>query len=222
MGETNKAQTSENNVSTSTEPQGSTSEQTPSTFTKEQVDSLIQKATRDAKTEVGRLSKLNSNLIQQSKNVIDRVTKHFGDLEELVQDDPAKLTAIRNRKESLDSDIRAETDRERREQELAEIKEYRVGKLAEKYNVDPAIILKYGGESKDSMEELAKSFGERKVAESNTEPQNVQTTQGQRMTSPPDSGKTKGGGGGLTKEQVQKMSPAEQHQRQKEIAQLPF
>ena len=114
--------------------------------------------------------------------------------EEAARDDPAKLTAVQAKRQALSRAAEIETERQRIETERTElqtqrqeIREYRAEKLSAQYNVDPQILLKYGGDTKDSMEVLAKSFGERKAQTGET------GTQGKPPPPHNDSGANRGG-----------------------------
>ncbi len=109
------------------------------------------------------------------------------------------------------------------ETENKTLKEQRLAETAGKYGLTVEQIQQIGVDNPAKLESLANLFGVKpKTAETST------TTAG-TTTSPPtkpvphaDSGKTVGGSGSLTAEQVSKMSPQEQHRRQKEIASIPF
>lgn len=192
MDETTKVQQGD----TSEGQGGNTPEQETPTFTKKQADALVVKARSDALAEVGRLKKAADDANRIAQDVLKRLqTREQEDMrreEEAAKDDPEKLSALQMRRQAQQEKIAVEEDRRRVEADRTEIQtqrqeilEHRAERLAEKYNADAALLLKYGGSSKESMEELAKSFGER-------------TSTGEspkgRMTTSPDSGKTKGSG----------------------------
>lgn len=201
----------------------STSTNENPTFTTDQVNKMVSKARSDALAEVGRLRKATEDAIKSAQMASQRLQKmeeaQLRAEEESAKDDPAKLSALQLRRQAQQRAAEVEAEKQKLEAERSEIltqrqeiREHRAEKLAEKYSVDTNVLLKYGGESKDAMEELAKSFGERKPGES----------MATRTVTAPDSGRTKGGSSGLTVEQVKKMSPQELNQHQSEIAKMSF
>ena len=178
---------------------GETSEQ-ELTFTQKQVDTLVGKAKSDTLTDYKRLEAE----FKRSQSVAEAAIKRLRTIEEnqlraeeeAVRDDPERLSALRMKREAFQAKTEAEELKRQTEQEKTEIQSQRqeilqhhADRFSERYNVDASVLLKYGGASRDSLEDLAKSFGER--TEPAGEPQNETT----RMKSPPDSGKTKGTGG---------------------------
>lgn len=229
MGETTTAQ---GDVKTSATVEGQTPGST-TTFTKEQqvqVDALVAKAKSDTKTDIGRLEaelKRSQSVTQGALSRLKQIDEErVRAEEEAIRDDPAKLSAFRMKQDALRIKAEAEDERKIAEAVRAEAQTHlqealqdRAERLAEKYNVDASVLLQYGGTNRASMENLAKSYGERTAEAGDKSKQTSQTT---RMTNAPDKGRTSGGGGGLTKTDVTKMSPEEQHQRASEIAKLSF
>jgi len=218
MDETTKNQQGD---ATSEGEGGITSEEETPTFTQKQVEELIRKARSDERADVGRLRKAveEANKIAESalKRLQEREEEDLKREEEAARDDPEKLTAVQLKREAIRLKAEAEAERRRVEAERTEIltqaeevRHHRAERLSEKYNVDPSVLLKYGGTTKESMEDLAKSFGERSASSGETT-----ATQTTRMTEPPDSGKTKGSGTGRkpTLEEVQAATPAEFQQK---------
>ena len=206
---------------------GSTSTEETPTLTTSQAKALTDKARSDALAEVGRLKKSadQSNKIAQDaiRRLREREEEDLRREEESAKNDPDKLSTFRLKQQAIKA--KAEADEARREAEEAqadiqtqrqEILEHRAERLSERYSVESSLLLKYGGTTKESMEELAKSFGERTSTSGETET----LTKG-RMTSSPDSGKTTGSGG-LTVKQAEKMSPEEVNKNYKELAKLPL
>lgn len=208
---------------TSAGDSGTTSEEKP-TLTITQARAMSAKDRSDALAELGRIKKAAEDNGRIAQDALRRLQEYEeGALrreEEAAKDDPDKLSAIRERRTSARRVAEAEAKERQvaaRESEfqaqLQELLSIRAERLSEKYNASQDVLLKYGGGTKESMEELAKTFGERKTAPGETKT---------RVTSPPDSGKNTGGGKQLTKEDVAKMSPEERNRRNPEIAALPF
>jgi len=198
---------------------GSTQEETP-TLTESQVKVREAKARNDALSEIGRLEKAMQGYKSIAEGTLARLKeKEAADLareEEALQGDPDKVSAFRIKQ----AGIKAKADAEeilRKVEEKEALIQTRAQKfigstareLAGKYNVTVETLLKYGGDSDEALQELAMSYGERQGGTA-------------RVTEAPDSGKTKGAGKGLTKEDLNKMSPEEQHERRDEIAKLSF
>ena len=212
---------------TSGDKGGTTSTDDTPTLTTSQAKALADKARSDALAEVGRLQKAaeQSNKIAQDaiRRLREREEEDLRREEEAAKDDPERLSTFRSKQTAMRAKAEAEEERRKLEEEKADIQtqrqeviEHRAERLSEKYNVDSSLLLKYGGMTKDSMEELAKSFGERTTPAGDTTEQHYG-----RMTGPPDSGKTKGSGG-LTVQQAGKMSPEEVNKNYKELAKLPL
>lgn len=198
-----------------------TPKETP-TLTESQVRVREAKARNDALAEVGRLRKAADDANKIAQDVVRRLQqREEADLareEEAIKDDPEKLSALRLKRDAIRIKAEVEEIKRTTEVEKAEIQsgrqeilQHHADRLSERYNVNADILLKYGGNSKSSLEDLAKSYGEKVSDESKI-----------RVTSPPDSGKTKGGGKELTVEDVKKMSPQERFERSAEIAKLPL
>jgi len=224
VDETTKGQ--QGNPSTGKGGSTSSEQETP-TLTTTQAKALADKARSDALAEVGRLQKAaeQSNKIAQDaiRRLREREEEDLRREEEAAKDDPERLSTFRSKQTAMRAKAEAEEERRKLEEEKADIQtqrqeviEHRAERLAEKYNVDSSLLLKYGGTTKDSMEELAKSFGERTAESGDTKTQTFG-----RMTSPPDSGKT-AGSGGLTAQQVKRMSPQEVNDNISEIAKMPL
>ena len=200
-----------------------TTSEEPQTFTASQAKALADKARSDALAEVGRLKKAFDESQRLAAQVLKRLQeREEADLrrdEEAARDDPGQLAILRARHAEQKARSEADAERQKREAKVAESEErnreilgYRAKELAVQYNVTADLLLKYGGTGKDTMEDLAKSFGERKATGNSTT----------RVTNPPDSGKTAGGGKPLTREEVAKMTPEEQNRRRSEIAKMSF
>lgn len=180
-----------------------------------EVEALVIKANA-ALTNVGRLEaeltrsqRIASAALTRAKTLEE---ESYHKQEEAAKDDPGELTRIRRERQTAERQANLEERETKVKTQLDRLLQVTAKELSKQYSVSEDILLKYAGEDADSMEVLAKSFGER-------------TTPGKsvtRMTESPDDGKTKGGGAGLTKEDVSKMSPEEQHRRMKEIAAIPF
>ena len=212
---------------TSGDKGGTTSTDDTPTLTTSQAKALADKARSDALAEVGRLQKAaeQSNKIAQDaiRRLREREEEDLRREEEAAKEDPEKLSTFRSKQTAMRAKAEAEEERRKLEEEKADIQtqrqeviEHRAERLAEKYNVDSSLLLKYGGTTKDSMEELAKSFGERTTSSGD-----YQMQPHGRMTSPPDSGKT-AGSGGLTVQQAGKMTPEEVNKNYKDLAKLPL
>jgi len=216
MGETDETQ---GDVKTLEAEKGKTPEQTQ-TFTKEEVEARIAKAENAVKTDVGRLTaELRRSQEIANAAIIrlkEREEEDYRKQEEAARDDPDELTRIRKRKRDADRAAELEEKETRVKTQLTKVLEATARTLSKEYNVTSETLLKYGGEDADSMEELAKSYGER------TEEGESKGKLTKRVTEPPDDGKTKGGSAGLTGADVSKMSPEERHKRASEIAALPF
>lgn len=201
MGETNDPQ---GDVKTPTGDKGQTPKE-DQTFTQEQVDAQIAKAKSDATADYKRLEAE----VKRSQSVAEGAIKRLKDIEdaqlradeEAAKDDPEKLSAIQLRRSALkeraevaEERLKVETDRAELLTERQAIRQHRADRLSEKYNVTTETLLKYGGDSAEGMEELAKSYGER--TDESGKPKKG------RMTEPPDKGKTKGAPGSQTLEEL--------------------
>ncbi len=186
MGETD---TPQGDIQTPAVEEGQTPEQ-DLTHTQKQVDAIEAKARSDERADVGRLKKAaeESNRIAQSalKRLQEREDADLAREEEAVKDDPDKFSALRLKRDALRIKAEVEDKMQIVEQKETDIQTQReviqkhsAEMLAEKYSVTSDTLLRFGA---DGMEELAKSFGERIPGESLV-----------RVTTPPDTGKTKGG-----------------------------
>ncbi len=155
-----------------------------------EAQALINRA-NTALTDFGRLQaelKRSQSIAESAlKRLKEQEETNLRREEESVRDDPEKLSALRLKRDAMKLKEEAETEREKIESEKSELltqrqelRIHRASRLSERYNVATDVLLKYGGDTTEGMEELAKSFGE-KAGES------------KRLTEPPDSGKTKGG-----------------------------
>ena len=206
------------------EGDGQTPEENP-TLTRKQADALVAKATHNSLTDYKRLETEFNRSQSVAQAAINRLKameeQQLRAEEEAVRDDPDRLSALRLRREATKEKQEAAEERQKVAEEKAEILTQRqeilsshAERLAEKYNVKPEHLLKYGGTSKDSLEELAQTYGEREdkpEVEVKTTPKVVTY-----------SGKTKGGSAGLTGADVKKMSATERKERAEEIALIPF
>ena len=216
MGETKDP---EGNVATQT-PEG-TEGLTPKkdqTLTPE-VDALVKKANA-ALTNIGRLEAELKRSQGVATAALSRAKQleeeNYRKQEEEAKEDPAELSRIRNRRRDAERENTLSERETKVKTQLDRLLQVGAKALAGQYNVSEETLLNYAGDDADRMEELAKSYGERTTAGK----REVKSTV--RMTQPPDDGKTKGGGAGLTKEDVAKMSPEEQFRRSKEIAAISF
>ncbi len=208
MDETTKTQ---QGIDTSGGAGGSTSEQETPTLTASQAQKIAEKARSDALAEVGRYKKSAETAIKSMEAVEKRLSRieeeRFNSELENARDDTDKLREIRRRQD--DSRKRAEVEERERKVgvEKAEFDE-RIKRaeaierrelsrtVATEYSVDSNTLEKFGGTERDAMVELAKTLS--KVGTDENE-------QGRaRMTEPPDSGKTKGGGQTFTQGEVLK------------------
>jgi len=200
---------------TSEGKEGTTSQEIQ-TFTKKQVEDAVAKARSDALTEVGRLRKAYEDTKQYADSAMSRIKQieeeSYRSQEEQAKDDPDELSRIRRRRQDAERQVKLEERETKVKTQLDRLLQVTAKELSKQYSVSDDILLKYAGEDADSMEVLAKSFGERTIPGKSVT----------RMTEQPDDGKTKGNTKGLTKEDVSKMSPEEQHRRMKEIAAIPF
>ena len=201
---------------------GQTPEETP-TLTQKQADTLVAKALHNNQTDYRRLETEFNRSQSVAQAAINRLKvmeeKELRAEEEAVRDDPDRLSALRLKREAAQLRQEAEDERQKVEADKAEVQTQRqeiltshAERLAEKFNVKPEHLLKYGGTSKASMEDLAQTYGERNPGEEKPPAPKVVTY----------SGKTKGGSAGLTRGDVVKMSPAERQERALEIAKIPF
>lgn len=199
---------------TSTGDDGSTSKESP-TLTESQAKAREAKARSDALAELGRIRKAADDANKAATAALKRLQeKEDADLareEEMAKDDPSELSRIRRRRLDVEREAKIAERETKVKGQLERLLQINAKALSKQYNVSEETLVKYAGDDADSMEELAKSYGERAGESRKT-----------RMTESPDNGKTKGGGAGLTREDVEKMSPEEQNKRMKEIASLSF
>jgi len=196
----NETTTQPQGTQTSEGESGTTSQEAP-TFTQEQVAAREAKARSDALAEVGRLRKALDAASKAGQGAIERLRqREEEDLrreEEAVRDDPEKMSALQMKRKAMETLKRAEEVTSRLETEKTEITTQReqlrheyAERYAEKYNVSPDILLEYGGNTRESIEKLAKTFGEKSKTSGETTSSETQII---RQTKAPDSGKTKGG-----------------------------
>ena len=208
------------------EEDGLTPDETP-TLTKKEAEALVAKATHNTLTDYKRLETEFNRSQSVAQAAISRLKvmedQQLRAEEESVKDDPERLSALRLKREAVRLKQEAEEEMQKVETGRAEVKtQYQeiltshAERLSEKYNVKPEYLLKYGGTSKGSMEELAQTYGER-TAEL---PGETKTNQPKKVVT--YSGQTKGGSAGLTMADVAKMSVAERRDRSAEIAKIPF
>jgi len=217
-------------VNTSGGEGGSTSQGTE-TFTREKVEAMVSKARSDALSELGRYKKAADDAVKSVQSIEERLSRlqeeRFETELESAKDDPNKLREIRQRHKDVKDRMSTEAERRRWEADKAGYDE-RIKKaeaierrelareIATEFKVNPSLLEKFGTD-RESMIELAKSLPKSGDA------QGGQGNQGNRVTEPPESGKTKGvSTGKLTIEDVKKMSPDERFRRSKEIAELPL
>jgi len=209
MGEPNNPQ---GEVTTPGGKEGQTPE-TTKTLTPE-VEALISKANA-ALTNYGRLEaefKRSQSVAQAALTRLKEMDEEkYREQEEVNKDNPDELSRIRRRRQDTEREAKLAERETKIKTQLDRVLQTTAKSLSIQYNVSLENLLKYGGEDAESMEELVKSYGERKG-----ESEKI------RMKEPPDEGKTKGGGAGLTVEDVKKMSPDEQNRRREEISKLSF
>ncbi len=195
---------------------GQTPQESP-TLTQADIDRAVSKA----KTDVGRLEaelRRSTSIAEAAiKRLKEREEAELRAEEEAAKDNQDELASIRKRREASRRIAEAE-EKERtasqKEAELQtkreEIRQFYAERYSEKSGLPLATLLKYGGDTKDSMEEFVSNLGERA------------TPSGEIQTPIPDSGKTRGVVKKLTLEDVAKMSPQERALHFKEIAELPL
>ena len=159
-------------VTTSAETK-ETSEKEPETFTMEQAEERERKATSDVSAEMGRVKKLNADLIKSSQAIQDRLEKREREEDERerarYRDEPDKLDAVdeRIKRRTLESELakkEQELEEERgktKEVEEAEVKstkERNAREIATRLEVDAKTLIKFTDGSTEAMEELAKSL----------------------------------------------------------------
>jgi len=215
---------------TSAQQDGSTSGETE-LLPKSTVEAMVSKARSDALSELGRYKKAADEAVRQVQAVEERLSRlqeeRFEAELEAVKEDPDRLREIRQRQRETKERMSAETERRRWESEKAAYDE-RIKKaeaierrelareVATEFKVDYKTLERFGTD-KETMGELAKSLPKSGDA------QGGQVNLGNRVTEPPESGKTKGiSTGKLTVEAVQKMSPEERANRSKEIAEMDY
>jgi len=208
----------EGEVTTPTGEEGQTPEQTETLITKEEHEAAVAKATSDAKADMGRLAKglrdAEAALARMQQQEKEHQEAEYRRQEAEARDDPDELSRIRRRREDVERAAKLAEREAKVQTQLTRILQTTAKAFEGQYNVSVETLLKYAGDDADAMEELAKSYGERKPSGEKVTPK--------RVTEPPDEGKTKGGGKGLTKADVEKMSPQERHERSAEIAAIPF
>ena len=165
---------------------------------------------RSSQAETKRIQGVATAAIAQAKEIQE---EGYRKEERAAEGDDPELARIRKRRQDAERATKLEERETKVQTQLNKAMTATAKALSGQYNINEEALLKYAGEDADSMEELAKSYGERTPGE----PKTVT-----RMTDPPESGKTIGGNTGLTAEDVKKMSPEEQNRRSKEIAQLPL
>ena len=200
-----------------------TKEQTPEetpTLTQKQAEELSAKAVQATKTDYGRLEAelRRSQSIAESaiKRLKERDEEDYRRREEANQDNPDELTRIRSERKLREREAEIEERETKTKTRYEQIVHTTVKALVNQYSITEEMLNELAGDDVDKMEKVAKAFGERKPS---GESEVKQVT---RMTKEPDSGKTKGGGAGLTTADVKNMSPQERHERSKEIAAIPF
>lgn len=218
---------------TSAGDKGSTSEQETQTFTKEAVDAIkddADKRVSDALAEAGRATKAAELAAKTARDSEERLRRNeeerWNEQEAAAQDNTEELGRIRKRRQDAQRASNLEGRERKAEQKEADnqtqtqsIRTFDAERLAEKYNVTSESLLEYGGETKATMEKLAKSYGERTSSEGESE------TEANRMKKPPDTGKTKGTAGQGKKpslEEVQAATPAEYDAKVKSGEWEPF
>lgn len=206
-------------VATPESQEGQTPEQTE-TLTKKEAEAQIAKAVNAVKTDVGRLTAELRRSQEIANAAINRLKEKeeadYRQQEEANRDNPDELTRIRRRREIVEKEAKLAEREAKVQTQLTRIIQTTAKALEGQYNVSAETLLKYASEDVDAMEELAKSYGERKPSGES------ETKSIKRMTESPDDGKTKGGGKGLTKADAAKMSPKERHERAAEIAAISF
>lgn len=185
----------------------------PETLTKKEADAQIAKAVQAVKTDAGRMQKALDESTRIANAAIqrlrDREEEDYRRQEEAAKEDPDELSRIRRRRQDAERQAKLDEREAKVKTQLDKLMQVNAKALSGQYNVDAETLLKYAGDDAENMEELAKTFGEKKG-----EPR--------RMTVEPDGGKTKGAGADLTAKAVEKMSLAEQNERREEIAKIPF
>jgi len=218
MDETKETQ----GVATSEDTKG-TSEKEPETFTKEQVVERERKAKSDVSAELGRVRKLNEDLIKSSQAIQERLEAR--DREEVERelethrDEPAEIRRIRAEQETRrvkseltkkeqELDVEKAKTAEAQEAEVKSTKERNAREVATRLGVDAKTLTKFTDGSVEAMEELAKSLPKK----------------GEAKTLTPDSGKTSGGGKTYKSEEILKtldpstMTPQQISEKVKELA----
>ena len=189
--------------------------QTPTetqTFTKKQVDDAIAKAKSDATADYKRLEASFKTSQSVGEAALSRLKaieeQQYRQQEEAFRDDPDKLSALQMRRDAdkrhadVEDKLRVvnakEAEIQTREQRYLTTD---ASILATQYNVQAEVLLRFGGGTKESMEDLAKSYGLK----------NAPAQSYVRQTEPPDDGRTKGRGTGRkpSYEEVKAASPAE-------------
>jgi len=210
MGETDNPQ---GEIETPEGNEGQTPKESP-TFTPEQVSAAVAKAKSDTLTDYKRLEAE----FKRSQSVAEAALKRLKTIEEenyrreeeMVRNDPDELSRVRRRRQDAEREARLEEREAKIQTQLDRVLQSTARDLSKQYNVTEETLRKYGGGDAESIEELAKSYGERGNS----------TTK--RMTESPDPGRTKDLGADLTAADLEKMSPEERNRRSSEIAKLPL
>ena len=161
-----------------------TSETETETFTKKDVDEAERKGRSNGASEMGRLTKLNTDLIKSSQAIQARLEKRDRDDEERererYRDEPDKLTAIDERVkrrgvETELADVRQELseknerlqEAERKESEST--KERNAREIATRLNVDPKLLVRLSKLTDGSSEAIeVEAQGLPKLSETKT------------------------------------------------------
>ena len=197
-------------------------EQTGTSYTEEQVKVREVKARSDALADVNRLKVEADKTLKAAQAAQERVNRMIKEQEEFEEEryaeEPERLTEIRKRRS--DKEVKAELAKlqselnERNEQlkqrdvEKAELtKEQNVREIAMRLGVSAAKLArlaKFTDGSTEAIEDIANDLPKVSADELFVA----------------DSGRTRGGGGGLTVEVISKMSPEERFARADEIAKI--
>lgn len=168
----NQRDTSGATQDTSGGEQRTSNEETP-TFTAEQVEEEKRKAKSDVSAELGRVKKLNADLIKSSQLIQERLTRRDEEEDERererYQDNPDKLSAIgerikRRNTESELAEVRLELNEKAEriklldENEVESTKEQNAREIASRLGVDSkrlAKLAKFTDGSREAIEEIA-------------------------------------------------------------------
>jgi len=155
---------------TSTGDKG-TSEKTPETFTREQVDTVSQKAVSDALSKAGRTATAFEKREVAVKATEDRIAQERKDKDQAeldaVKDDHEARSAIEERHKHRDTksqlakvtqelEDEKERGKQRDEDTVKSTKERNAREIATRLEVDASQLLKFTDGSSEAMEELAK------------------------------------------------------------------